>query len=59
MSAAACGRARPSDARAIHEAMAASDKRLELIPGAHYFEDCDAHRDGAADLMTDWIRSRI
>ena len=49
----------PSDARAIHEAMAASDKRLELIPGAHYFEDCDAHRDGAADLMTDWIRSRI
>ena len=49
----------PSDARGIHEATASTDKRLELIPGAHYFEDKEAHREGAADLMAEWIRSRI
>ncbi len=49
----------PSDARAIHAAIASPDKRLELVPGAHYFEDSEAHRRGAVDLMAAWIDSRI
>ncbi|HEY5071194.1 MAG TPA: alpha/beta hydrolase [Caulobacteraceae bacterium] len=49
----------PSDARAIFAALAAADKSLELVPGAHYFEDLPAHRERAADLLTDWIRARL
>jgi hypothetical protein len=48
-----------SDARSIFAAVASKDKQLELIPGAHYFEDSEANRLGAADLMADWIRARI
>jgi uncharacterized protein YjiS (DUF1127 family) len=48
----------PSDARAIFEAVASPDKSLELIPGAHYFEDSDDHRRAAADLMAAWIGAR-
>ena len=49
----------PSDARAIFAAIKSQDKQLELIAGAHYFEDDEAHRNGAADLMADWIRARV
>ena len=49
----------PSDARGIFEAIGAADKSLELIPGAHYFEDLPANRTRAADLMASWIRSKI
>ena len=48
----------PSDARSIYEAIGAADKTLELIPGAHYFEDSDENRVRAADLMAGWIRAR-
>ncbi|MEO8925908.1 MAG: alpha/beta hydrolase [Caulobacteraceae bacterium] len=48
----------PSDARAIFEALASSDKTLEMIPGAHYFEDSETHRRAAADLMAAWIEAR-
>lgn len=48
----------PSDARAIFEPVAAPDKTLELIPGAHYFEDSQEHRRAAADLMAAWIAAR-
>jgi pimeloyl-ACP methyl ester carboxylesterase len=48
----------PSDARGIFEAIGASDKGLELVPGAHYFEDQATHRDAVADLMTGWITAR-
>jgi pimeloyl-ACP methyl ester carboxylesterase len=48
----------PSDARAIFAAVAAPDKSLELIPGAHYFEDSEIHRRAAADLMAGWIAAR-
>lgn len=48
----------PSDARAIFDAVASADKRLEFVPGAHYFEDSDAHRDRAAALMLDWIEEK-
>ena len=44
----------PSDARAIHDALGATDKRLELVPGEHYFED--GGRDDAADLIAGWLQ---
>ena len=46
----------PSDAHAIHDALAAPDKRLELLPGEHYFEDVGP--DAAADLIAAWIAER-
>jgi acetyl esterase/lipase len=49
----------PSDARAIHDALAAADKHLELIPGDHYLRRPEGARDAAADLIADWLRSRV
>ena len=48
----------PSDARKIFESIASRDKQLELIPGAHYFEDSETNREAAADLMAAWIMER-
>ncbi|HUO94123.1 MAG TPA: hypothetical protein VMU22_14450 [Rhizomicrobium sp.] len=48
----------PSDARTIFEALTVSDKSLEFLPGAHYFENDPPLRDRVADLMADWIRAR-
>jgi hypothetical protein len=44
----------PSDARAIHDALGAEDKRLEFPPGEHYFED--GGRDDVADLVAGWLQ---
>ncbi len=49
----------PSDARAIFEAVVAPDKTLEMIAGAHYFEDSEDRRRAAADLMAAWIVARV
>ncbi len=49
----------PSDARKIFDSIPTSDKTLELIPGAHYFEDNEANRERAIDLMAAWISERI
>jgi pimeloyl-ACP methyl ester carboxylesterase len=49
----------PSDARKIFDSIAATDKTLELIPGAHYFEDSEINRERAIDLMAAWINERI
>ncbi|MDP1820806.1 MAG: hypothetical protein Q8K58_13075 [Acidimicrobiales bacterium] len=46
----------PSDARAIFDALAATDKRLDLVPGEHYFESGGA--DEVADLVASWIIER-
>jgi pimeloyl-ACP methyl ester carboxylesterase len=46
----------PSDAKAIHEALAATDKQLEWLPGEHYFED--GGRDDVADLVAAWVDKR-
>lgn len=46
----------PSDAHAIHDALAAEDKGLELVPGEHYFET--GGRDEVADLLAAWIQAR-
>ncbi len=47
-----------SDAQAIFSAIAGDEKHLELLPGAHYFEDDPAHRTRAADLVADWVAAR-
>lgn len=47
----------PSDARAIFAALAAPDKTLEFVPGAHYFEDSEKNRTHAIDLMSGWIET--
>jgi esterase/lipase len=44
----------PSDARAIFDAIGGDDKRLELVPGEHYFED--GGRDAVADLIVGWLQ---
>jgi pimeloyl-ACP methyl ester carboxylesterase len=48
----------PSDARKIFGSIAAGDKMLEFVPGAHYFEDDEARREAAIDLMAKWIGER-
>ncbi|HEX4181755.1 MAG TPA: alpha/beta hydrolase [Caulobacteraceae bacterium] len=47
----------PSDARKIFGSLSSTDKALELIPGAHYFEDSLEHRHRAASLIADWVKS--
>lgn len=46
----------PSDARAVHDALASSDKTLEFLAGEHYFET--GGRDDVADLIAAWIVAR-
>ena len=48
----------PSDAHKIFNNIGTSDKQLELITGAHYFEDSRAERDAMASLLTDWVGKR-
>ncbi|MDJ0787957.1 MAG: alpha/beta hydrolase [Myxococcota bacterium] len=48
----------PSDARAIHDALGAEDKGLELVSGAHYFEEGEERRAEIAELIGDWVRAR-
>lgn len=49
----------PQDARDIHRFIASADKTLELIPGAHYFEDSPEVRNAMASLVCDWARARV
>jgi hypothetical protein len=48
----------PSDAHKIHNSIGTSDKALQLIRGAHYFEDSRKVRDDMADLLCDWVGTR-
>jgi len=48
----------PSDAQKIFDSIASKDKKLELVKGAHYFEDSEIHRETAADFMAAWIDER-
>ena len=41
------------------DGLAAPDKSLEMVPGAHYFEDTPGSREAVADLMAGWIESRL
>jgi pimeloyl-ACP methyl ester carboxylesterase len=47
-----------SDARAIFDSLGSEDKQLEIIPGAHYFEESPTSRDRVSDLLADWVGSR-
>src|SRR3546814_10553399 len=49
----------PSDARKIFDFLGSSDKTLELIPGAHYFEDSIEERQTAADLRSEEHTSEL
>ncbi|HEY2177619.1 MAG TPA: hypothetical protein VGH15_03490 [Caulobacteraceae bacterium] len=48
----------PSDARAIHGFLGSGEKSLELVKGAHYFEDSAQERSDVADLIAGWIEAR-
>lgn len=48
----------PSDARAIHEALAAADKSLQFMAGDHYLTD-EAAREEVADRMHGWLEPRL
>ncbi len=45
----------PSDAHAIHDALAAEDKTLEFMAGDHYLTEPDAARDEVADRISGWL----
>lgn len=48
----------PSDAQKIFDNIGTSDKKLELITGAHYFEDSREEREAMASLLADWVTAR-
>lgn len=48
----------PSDAAAIHDALAATDKTRMMVPGDHYLTDAPNLRPEVADLTTDWLTAR-
>jgi pimeloyl-ACP methyl ester carboxylesterase len=47
-----------SDARALHAAIAATDKTLELIRADHYLTEPAGAREQVADLIADWTSTR-
>lgn len=49
----------PSDARAIFEALGATDKHLEWVEGAHYLESPEHARDEVADRLASWVTAHI
>lgn len=49
----------PSDAQAIFEALASSDKELHHMPGDHYFRGASGTpRADVADLIAEWVGER-
>jgi pimeloyl-ACP methyl ester carboxylesterase len=49
----------PSDAREIHQALAADDKTLEFMTGDHYLEEPTSAREEVADRIDGWLRARL
>ena len=49
----------PSDAEAIFQQLASSDKALHMISGDHYLQDPNDARDVAADLIQDWLQAQL
>jgi len=47
-----------SDARALHDALAAPDKTLEFLKADHYLAEPAGARTQAADLIAAWVTSR-
>jgi hypothetical protein len=48
----------PSDAAAIFEALAASDKHRLDLEGDHYFREPSGARDRVADVIVEWVSAR-
>jgi pimeloyl-ACP methyl ester carboxylesterase len=48
----------PSDAKMIFDALGASDKRLEMVPGDHYLLQPEPARGAVADLIAEWLTDR-
>lgn len=48
----------PSDARKIHDDLAAADKELAELPGDHYFRGVEGARTQVADLIAEWTAAR-
>jgi pimeloyl-ACP methyl ester carboxylesterase len=48
----------PSDARAIHDHLGCSNKRLEFMEGDHYLQKPDGARDEVADRIVAWLDER-
>jgi len=49
----------PSDARDIHDALAAVDKTLEFMAGDHYLTEPATAREEVADRIHGWLSSRL
>ena len=49
----------PSDAHAIHDSLAATDKQLELTAGDHYLVEPDGIRVQIADRIAAWLSPRL
>ena len=48
----------PSQAVALLDAVAATDKELVHMTGDHYFQDPPGARDEVADLIAAWVAAR-
>jgi pimeloyl-ACP methyl ester carboxylesterase len=48
----------PTDAQAIFDGLAATDKRLVTLPGDHYFRGASGEREGLADVLAAWVAER-
>ena len=44
-----------SQAQELYDAIASADKRLEHLPGDHYFQEPANARDDVADLIASWV----
>ncbi len=49
----------PSDARAIHEALAAEDKTLQFMAGDHYLTEPAGAREEVAERIHAWLAERL
>jgi len=49
----------PSQASEIFEDVAAKDKTFVTMPGDHYFSRSLSEREAVADLIADWLTSRV
>ncbi|MBF6842138.1 hypothetical protein HN289_21070 [Acinetobacter baumannii] len=49
----------PSDADALYDAIASTDKSRKDLPGDHYFQEPAGARDVVADVMCDWLAQRF
>lgn len=49
----------PSDARAIHEALAAEDKTLQFMTGDHYLTEPEGAREEVVDRIDAWLSPRL